>query len=395
MKDVKKINKIAGIAIFIFLLGFIFISCITEPEPDKLETLTGDVSIIPGAGLFTGQTLTATYSGPETVFYQWLFNGTVINGANTNMYTPAEAGNYAVIVAASGFFSKTSSAVFVDNAPLTFTPVAGDFIVTNANQTAGSVTAVGVNAILGKTTGTITILYGDSKSNVPPQTAGTYPIYINVTAAGDYEAITELLLNTSLNVGFMTFGIGDFNVFGEEFHFENEVEPVLVTWSRSEPITISYRGINNTTYNKNIVVPQDAGEYEVIIDIAATGFFQAISNFSVFTFTVVEQGDSDVTFIIWSQITDLAQDIITDAAIYKIPGTGNSSAWTFTLPGELAEYDNIQWYINGALDNSANNSLTYTVNAADHGVGTRTIAVRIVIDGNIYNKTVYFDVFMY
>jgi hypothetical protein len=61
----------------------------------------------------TGDTLTAVYSGTETVSYQWNKDGNAVSGATAETYTPAEAGSYTVTVSAAGFTGKTSAAVNV------------------------------------------------------------------------------------------------------------------------------------------------------------------------------------------------------------------------------------------------------------------------------------------
>ena len=60
----------------------------------------------------TGTRLNASYSGNETVTYQWKRNGINI-GANSRYFTPDTAGYYTVTVSSLGYNSKTSSvAVF-------------------------------------------------------------------------------------------------------------------------------------------------------------------------------------------------------------------------------------------------------------------------------------------
>jgi hypothetical protein len=63
--------------------------------------------------------LTATYSGSETVSFQWKKNGGNLGTASAvNTYTPDEAGNYTVTVGAAGYNSKTSAAVTVQVDPM-------------------------------------------------------------------------------------------------------------------------------------------------------------------------------------------------------------------------------------------------------------------------------------
>ena len=89
-------------------------SAVTVTETSILN-LTGTITIDKSSAE-TGEELTATYSGSETVSFQWKKNETNVGSASTtnpNKYTPAEAGSYTVTVSASGYESKTSSAVTV------------------------------------------------------------------------------------------------------------------------------------------------------------------------------------------------------------------------------------------------------------------------------------------
>jgi hypothetical protein len=76
------------------------------------KELTGTITISPAANVTIGTELTASYSGSETVGYQWK-NGETNVGANINKFTPAQAGSYTVTVSAAGCKSKTSAAVAV------------------------------------------------------------------------------------------------------------------------------------------------------------------------------------------------------------------------------------------------------------------------------------------
>jgi hypothetical protein len=113
------------------------------------KTLSGNITISPSANVTTGTELTATYSGSETVSYQWK-NGTSNVGTNSNKHTPATAGSYTVTVSAAGYVSKTSAAVTVtaseDEQP--FTSIAAFKVWLDkqpANNTAASAYEARVN----------------------------------------------------------------------------------------------------------------------------------------------------------------------------------------------------------------------------------------------------------
>jgi hypothetical protein len=79
----------------------------------EVLNLSGTVTISPTADVFVGDELTATYSGDETVTWQWNRDGTAISGATNATYTPTEEGSYTVTANAAGYNSKTSAAVEV------------------------------------------------------------------------------------------------------------------------------------------------------------------------------------------------------------------------------------------------------------------------------------------
>jgi len=90
----------------------------TPPTPPVNLLLTGDISISPDLGVVVNDELTATYTGPEVVDYQWKKDSTTLVGASGVKYTPIEAGSYTVTVSAAGYVGKTSAAVTVTDPSL-------------------------------------------------------------------------------------------------------------------------------------------------------------------------------------------------------------------------------------------------------------------------------------
>jgi len=95
-------------------------STITVTYVDKTATfyvnvsypeLSGTISISHSSAV-TGTELIATYSGNESVNYQWKKDGNSI-GTNANKYIPTVIGSYTVTVSAIGYNPKTSTAVIV------------------------------------------------------------------------------------------------------------------------------------------------------------------------------------------------------------------------------------------------------------------------------------------
>jgi len=114
MKILKK-SALFGI-LAIMVLAF---TVCKEPDHDNHDNgdkeLSGAISISPSSTM-VGNVLTATYSGNESVKYQWK-RGTADVGTNSTTYTPTEAGSYTVTVSSEGYTSKTSAAVTVTAFP--------------------------------------------------------------------------------------------------------------------------------------------------------------------------------------------------------------------------------------------------------------------------------------
>ncbi len=132
--DAKKIKPGKLTAIAVCLMVIMFASC----EKEVLD-LSGTVTISPVADVFVGDELTATYSGDETVTWQWNRDGTAISGATNATYTPTEEGSYTVTANAAGYNSKTSAAVEVTLDPrspyfATWVFEDGEFITFSANE---------------------------------------------------------------------------------------------------------------------------------------------------------------------------------------------------------------------------------------------------------------------
>jgi hypothetical protein len=123
----KAMLRIAGIIALVAVIGFSFVACgdggggggggRPNPNPGGNSALSGNISIYPEGPVTVGTELTAFYGGGETVSYQWK-RGTTNVGTNADTYTPDQAGSYTVTVSASGYTSKTSAAVTVNDRTL-------------------------------------------------------------------------------------------------------------------------------------------------------------------------------------------------------------------------------------------------------------------------------------
>jgi len=134
-------------------------SAAVDVNDPSLSTLTGTITISPNTGVTINTELTATYSGSETVSYQWEKDGGNV-GTNSNKYTPTEAGSYTVIVRATGYNSKTSAAVIVTVSAAT----PGKTLTGITLNTASVKTAYNQNEPLDLSGLVVTASYSDSTS---------------------------------------------------------------------------------------------------------------------------------------------------------------------------------------------------------------------------------------
>jgi len=97
---------------------------VTTADGNKTDTcsvtvtldLTGTITVSPSTGVTINTELTATYSGSETVSFQWEKDGSnegTASTTNPNKYTPTTVGIYTVTLSAEGYNSKTSVPVTV------------------------------------------------------------------------------------------------------------------------------------------------------------------------------------------------------------------------------------------------------------------------------------------
>jgi hypothetical protein len=109
----KNLTKLLGIIALVAVIGFLMAGCENPAGTDGDKVLTGTVSINPSGTAAVNTELTATYSGSETVNFQWYKDGIAVPSATTAKYTPTTVGSYTVRVSAAGYESKTSAAIEV------------------------------------------------------------------------------------------------------------------------------------------------------------------------------------------------------------------------------------------------------------------------------------------
>jgi len=207
------------------------------------KNLTGTITINLSTGVTTE--LTATYSGKETVRFQWNKDGSNIGTSSTtnpNKYIPTEEGNYTVTVSATGYNSKTSDAVTVIlpelSGTITVSPTTNVLAYTELTATYnGSETVSYQWNKDGSNVGTTSTT---NPNKYTPTTKGSYTV--TVSAAG-YKSKTSTVVTVnawiSINSVFgnngvyaIAFGNNTFVAAGDNKYMATSTDGV--TWIRHE-----------------------------------------------------------------------------------------------------------------------------------------------------------------
>ena len=274
--------------------------------------------------------------------------------------------------------------------------VPSDFHVINNSQNARSVTDVIVTAADGKTDGTISVLYGDSKSTTVPKIAGTYKLFVNVTATATYAEVTELELTQTLVIASVHLVTTDFSYtpFNEVLLADVGSTTLTVNWAASEEwntgviLTVSYRA--NVGGTETSAIPATNGWYFADVKVAANaGFFDAVTielfNFEVVT-TPVIRGDADVT-INFTQFDDKSPNEIAGGEVSRT-GLNGDKTKTITV---TATFTTIEWYVNGVKESNSTGSFLFDQAGRALG-GPYYVTARIQVGGTWYSTTVVFTV---
>ena len=228
----------------------------------SLLTLNGNITISPNSpNSDTYRELTATYSGSETVTYQWKKDGSNV-GTNSNKYTPTEKGSYTVTVSAPGYNSKSSSTVNVFPSSLS-----GTIIISPENPMVGM-------ELTATYDGSETVTYqwkkdstnvGTNSNKYTPTEEGHYSI--TVSAPGYYS-------KTSKNIWASAFlDLSGTITINPSTGVTTETEMELTaTYSGNEPVSYQwYRkdyGVVGTDSNK--FTPTEPGDYCVTVSATST-----------------------------------------------------------------------------------------------------------------------------
>jgi len=241
-------------------------SAVVDVNDPSLSTLSGTITISPNSGVTINTQLTATYSGSETVNYQWEKDGSGV-GTNSNKYTPTTAGSYTVTVSLAGYNSKTSNTVTVTGGSSVTPDLAGNITISPS-------TGVTVNTQLTATySGSETVSYqwkkgdtnvGTDSNKFTPTTAGSYTV--TVSASG-YNSKTSAVVD--VNDSSLSTLSGTITISPSTGVTVNT--QLTANYSGSETVNYQWKkGDTNVGTNSNKFTPTEAGSYTVTV--SASGY---------------------------------------------------------------------------------------------------------------------------
>jgi hypothetical protein len=193
--------------------------------------------------------------------YQWYKDDVVVENANTNKYTPSEAGSYTVTVSAIGYNPKESEAVTVALSNFSQTPA--------ISPTTGVTTYKQLTAnYSGNESETVTLIYQWKNNNT---IVGTDSKTYTPTTAGNYTVTISAIgftpkTSSSVNVALSDLS-GIVTITAETVNFVVDKE-LTANYSGKETVTLSYQwkfGTANVGTNSNKFTPENQGSYTVTI----------------------------------------------------------------------------------------------------------------------------------
>jgi hypothetical protein len=259
---------------------------------------TGKLTVSPKVTTFTIDPIAAqTYTGRAIEPTVTVKDGTITLALTTD-YTVSydnniNAGNASVTVTGAGNYAgSTDSASFTINKA---TPVVSDFTI-NGNGTViydGDAKTVTVTAISGKSTGKITVKYGNSTTAPSDYRNRAYTITFDVEEDNNWNAATGLSAGT-LKINRATPTASDFNISSIELSCEGtESVKIEAKPGKSDgDIFIYYKNIDTGSEiisSSWTPLSPPAGTYTVTFDVwmSSNENWEAVSGFPVGTITVI------------------------------------------------------------------------------------------------------------
>jgi uncharacterized protein with FMN-binding domain len=338
------------------IFALAFIGCPTDPEdgptgPGGLPDLGGKISFTviddptKVTGYTTGDELSVSYNGTETISYQWYKDGEAIDGETGQRYTPIEAGTYTVTISAAGYNPKTSDPITVTGS--TLSRLSGTISIT---PDSGVVVGDELEAVY---TGEETVTYqwykdgvailNETNETYTPDDVGIYTVRVSADGYASKTSAAVTVEGLAVKLAKILEEAED----GESYTIELSADEAI------GPQTLDFYGLTNIT----ITLKGIGGEKVISLLESETG-----SLFNVGTF-----GNSSVTLILDENITLQGHENNNEPLVYvnynstlemnagaKITGNANTS---YSLGGGVYVNSNGTFTMSGGeiSGNSASN----------------------------------------
>ena len=342
--------------------------------------LAGTVSISAEGNSFTINTeLTATYSGSETVTYQWKKDGANV-GTNSNKHTPTESGSYTVTVSATGYNPKTSAAVDVSDPSL---PYLAGTVTISPNVGVETGTELTANY-----SGNEPVTYqwkkdganvGTNSNKHTPTESGSYTVTVSATG---YNSKTSAAVIVTVTVTVVTFDANGATGTAPAGQMANTGSSITLPGVGNLTRTGYTFGGWNTNASGTGTNYNTGESFTVTDDIIL--YAQWLPNTTGITLNI-------------EQIIDGAP-IIADITISR---TNNGYPVTFPVSVNASDYDagSINWEVAGvgayAGQTVTGSGGSFTLDAAEvkyNSLGIHALTLTVTKDGQQYQKAIPFTI---